>query len=61
MYLLLLSTRELIVMQSEHALQPKQIVDIGNMSDAYAVDDYAEDGYDFAFVVETGQVGRGLP
>ena len=57
-YLVLLSTHELLVLQKENATQPKHIVDLATLVDVRASDEYEEDGYDFAFVIETAK-GKG--
>ena len=57
-YLVLLSTHELLVLQKENATQPKHIVDLATLVDVRASDEYEEDGYDFAFIIETAK-GKG--
>ena len=53
-FLLLLSTHELLVMQSEQAAQPKHVLQLVDLAAVRSIDRYADDGYDHAFELVMG-------
>ena len=53
-FLLLLSTHELLVMQSEQAAQPKHVLQLADLAAVRSIDKYADDGYDHAFELVMG-------
>ena len=53
-FLLLLSTHELLVMQSEQAAQPKHVLQLADLTAVRSIDKYADDGYDHAFELVMG-------